>query len=114
MDALAPIDPGAADQLAGVIPDSWWSLLAPMVATPRFAALASYLDAERKRGVMFYPPEGLVFRALELTPPDTVRAVILGQDPYHGPGQAHGLAFSVPDHVKAPPSLRNIIRELKT
>ena len=59
-----------------------------------------------------YPPEGSLFRALELTPPERVRAVILGQDPYHGPGQAMGLAFSVPAGVPLPPSLRNIFREL--
>ena len=59
-----------------------------------------------------YPPADLVFNALALTSPDAIRAVILGQDPYHGPGQAQGLAFSVPDDVKAPPSLRNILREL--
>lgn len=60
-----------------------------------------------------YPPEGSLFRALELTPPERVRAVILGQDPYHGPGQAMGLAFSVPAGVPLPPSLRNIFRELE-
>ena len=60
-----------------------------------------------------YPPEGSLFRALELTPPERVRAVILGQDPYHGPGQAMGLAFSVPAGLPLPPSLRNIFRELE-
>lgn len=58
-----------------------------------------------------YPPPELVFNALALTPPEAVRAVVLGQDPYHGPGQAQGLAFSVPGDIAAPPSLRNILRE---
>lgn len=59
-----------------------------------------------------YPPQGHIFRALELTPFDEVRVVLLGQDPYHGEGQAHGLAFSVPDSSKVPPSLRNIFKEI--
>ena len=60
---------------------------------------------------MVYPPGGSLFRAFELTPPEKVKAVILGQDPYHEPGQAQGLAFSVPDGVRFPPSLRNIFKE---
>ncbi len=67
---------------------------------------------QARRAASVYPPEGSLFRALELTPPERVRAVILGQDPYHGPGQAMGLAFSVPAGVPLPPSLRNIFREL--
>ncbi len=59
-----------------------------------------------------YPPAGMELRALELTPFDAVRVVILGQDPYHGPGQAHGLAFSVPEGLRTPPSLRNVFKEL--
>lgn len=67
---------------------------------------------ERRRGEhAVYPPEGRVFRAFELTPPERVRVVIVGQDPYHNPGEAEGLAFSVPDGVKRPPSLRNIFKE---
>jgi uracil-DNA glycosylase len=109
---MGPFDSAAADNLAGSIPESWRSVLAPAIDRSRFAALATWLEAERKR-VPVYPPRDLVFHALELTPPENVRAVILGQDPYHGPGQAQGLAFSVPDHLKAPASLRAIIRELK-
>jgi uracil-DNA glycosylase len=63
-------------------------------------------------GVIAYPPPDDRYRALELLPPDQVRVIILGQDPYHGEGEAHGLAFSVPNGVKMPPSLRNIFREL--
>jgi uracil-DNA glycosylase len=100
-----------ASRLADAIPAPWRALLADAVADAGFAALAAFVEAERQR-VDAYPPADLVFNALALTPPEAVRAVILGQDPYHGPGQAQGLAFSVPDEVKAPPSLRNILREL--
>lgn len=77
-----------------------------------FAELESFLERERQDGVV-YPPRDRVFRALELTPRDSVRVVLIGQDPYHGPGQAHGLAFSVPRGVEKPPSLRNLLRELR-
>jgi uracil-DNA glycosylase len=100
-----------AARLAGAIPASWRAILATAIADPTFAALAAFLEAERKR-VTVYPPPELVFNALALTQPEVVRAVILGQDPYHGPGQAQGLAFSVPDRMSAPPSLRNILRDL--
>lgn len=104
-------DSTPADRLAEAIPAPWRALLSDAVADPSFTDLATFLEGERKR-VDVYPPPGLVFNALALTPPQAVRAVILRQDPYHGPGQAQGLAFSVPDDVKAPPSLRNILREL--
>lgn len=100
-----------ASRLAAAIPAPWRALLSSAVADPGFAALAAFVEVERQR-VDVYPPAELVFNALALTPPETIRAVILGQDPYHGPGQAQGLAFSVPDDVKPPPSLRNILREL--
>ncbi len=92
------------------IPDGW-----PALGTerrgPHFRNLESFLDRERERATV-YPPRDRVFRALELTPLDSVRVVLVGQDPYHGPGQAHGLAFSVPAGVPKPPSLRNLLREL--
>jgi uracil-DNA glycosylase len=69
---------------------------------------------ELRQDKIIYPPPELVFNALELTPFDEVKVVILGQDPYHGKGQAHGLAFSVPEGKKAPPSLQNIFREIET
>jgi uracil-DNA glycosylase len=97
-------------RLAIGIPDSWRAVLSGAVADPTFATLAAFLEAERERVSVFPPPE-LVFNALALTPPEVVRAVILGQDPYHGPGQAQGLAFSVPEDIAAPPSLRDILRE---
>ena len=88
---------------------SWRAALQPVLDGPTGRSLAALL--EREDGPV-YPPIERVFRALELTPLDEVRVVILGQDPYHGPGQATGLAFAVPPGAKLPPSLRNIYREL--
>lgn len=108
-DGLGPSS--SAAELAAQIPPAWRALLSGAIADPDFAALSAFVDAERRRADV-YPPRDLVFLALARTPPESVRAVILGQDPYHGPGQAQGLAFSVPDDVKAPSSLRNILHEL--
>ena len=94
------------------LPDSWQDTLAPVLATPEARQLGGFLRAEDAAGKAIYPPQGCRLRALELTPLDAVKVVILGQDPYHGPGQAMGLSFSVPDGLKHPPSLRNIFREL--
>ena len=93
------------------LPDDWQAVLAPMLATPKIQALFDFVAAER-RSQTVYPPEELMYTALRLTPLAAVRVVIVGQDPYHGPGQAHGLAFSVQRSVKAPPSLRNMLKEL--
>lgn len=91
------------------IPADWRSVLADAIEDPSFERLADFLTTERARtDTTIYPPASQVFAALRLTPLDSVRAVILGQDPYHGEGQAHGLAFSVPAGVSIPPSLRNI------
>lgn len=76
-------------------------------------ALRAFLQAEKKQGKQIYPPGELIFNALNTTPFDRVKVVILGQDPYHGPGQAHGLSFSVMPGVPAPPSLQNIFKELE-
>ncbi|TPE52639.1 uracil-DNA glycosylase [Amaricoccus solimangrovi] len=76
------------------------------------AAPLAYAAARRAAGAVVYPPAPLTFRALELTPPAAARVVLLGQDPYHGPGQAEGMSFSVPEGLRPPPSLRNIFREL--
>jgi uracil-DNA glycosylase len=72
----------------------------------------AHAAARRAAGATVYPPAPLTFRALELTPPEAVRVVLLGQDPYHGPGQAEGMSFSVPRGTRVPPSLRNIFKEL--
>ena len=91
---------------------SWKAALAPEFDKPYFAELVRTLHAEKAAGQTIYPPGGAIFRAFELTPLPEVKVVILGQDPYHGPGQAMGLSFSVPDGVPAPPSLRNIFKEI--
>ncbi len=80
---------------------------------PYFSELAEFVRTAYARGVC-YPPEDLVFSAFDLTPFDRVKVVILGQDPYHNPGQAHGLCFSVPDGVPPPPSLVNVYKELQS
>ncbi|WP_370184216.1 uracil-DNA glycosylase [Alteriqipengyuania sp.] len=94
------------------LPESWRSALEPVLATPEARQLGGFLRAQADAGKTIYPPEGCRLRALELTPLDEVKVVILGQDPYHGPGQAMGLSFSVPEGVPHPPSLRNIFKEL--
>ena len=93
------------------IDESWYQVLRPQFEAPYFMELKSFLVNE-KRQYAVYPPGPLIFNAFNLTPFDKVKVVILGQDPYHGPGQAHGLSFSVPDGVPFPPSLQNIFKEL--
>ena len=93
--------------------NAWRPLLAEELKKPYFAALAERVDAAYGTQTVFPPREDL-FNAFALTPPEAVRVVILGQDPYHEPGQAHGLAFSVRCGVKLPPSLRNIYQELES
>ena len=73
-----------------------------------------FLHEEKTAGKRIFPPGSQIFRAFDLTPVDKVKVVILGQDPYHGPGQAHGLSFSVPDNMPAPPSLKNIFKEIES
>ena len=90
----------------------WEPLLYPERQKPYFGKLLSNLEAAYAGGTV-YPPKEKLFEALRLTPPERVRCVILGQDPYHEPGQAMGLAFSVPEGVTLPPSLRNIYKELR-
>lgn len=92
--------------------ESWREPLAGEFASPYMAALREFLVAEKAAGKRIFPKGGEWFRALDLTPLDQVRVVILGQDPYHGPGQAHGLCFSVQPGVRPPPSLVNIYKEL--
>jgi uracil-DNA glycosylase len=96
------------------IPESWQAVLEPVLAMPEARKLGGFLKAEEAAGKQIYPPRGTRLAALELTPLDRVKVVILGQDPYHGPGQAHGLCFSVQDGVRVPPSLGNIYKELQS
>ena len=93
------------------LPAGWAALLRAELSAPYFAVLMQNVSAAYAAGAVF-PPQEDVFAAFRLTPPERVRAVILGQDPYHEPGQAHGLAFSVRDGVRMPPSLVNIGKEL--
>ncbi len=92
---------------------SWRARLEPLFASPTMQALRTFLRAEKAAGKVIYPPGREIFAALDATPFDRVRVVILGQDPYHGPGQAHGLCFSVRPGIAIPPSLQNIFAELE-
>jgi uracil-DNA glycosylase len=94
--------------------ESWKAPLLPEFKSHHMASLKSFLVAEKAAGKTIYPKGAEWFRALDLTPLDKVRVVILGQDPYHGPGQAHGLCFSVKPGVRPPPSLLNIYKELES
>ena len=96
------------------IEESWKSALADEFGKPYFASLVRFLHEEKAAGKKIFPPGSQIFRAFELTPVSDVKVVILGQDPYHGLGQAHGLSFSVPDGVAAPPSLKNIFKEIES
>lgn len=107
----------ASDQLRTANPADWpvaqgWqSLVENFFSSPKGAGVLQFLDVRLQAGACIFPPQPL--RALLLTPPESVRVVILGQDPYHGRGQAEGLAFSVAPGVPFPPSLRNIFKELQ-
>jgi uracil-DNA glycosylase len=109
----------AGDRLQGAaypvppLPAAWVGALGDTVAAPWFFELREFLEAEAGTHTIF-PPHAELFRALELTPPRSVRVLLLGQDPYPGMGQAHGLCFSVPPGVKPPASLRNMYRELES
>jgi uracil-DNA glycosylase len=96
------------------VPESWRAALLPVLQSPEARQLGGWLTREEANGKTVYPPRGQRLRALELTPLEAVKVVILGQDPYHGPGQAHGLCFSVPEGVQTPPSLVNIYKELES
>lgn len=90
----------------------WRAALGPILAKPHQRILVQWLNQRAEQGAKIYPPAQSVFKALNSTPVEQVKVVILGQDPYHGPGQAQGLSFSVPAGVPFPPSLRNIFKEL--
>lgn len=92
---------------------SWLKLLQEEFEKPYMRALEAFLAGEVRSGAEVYPPFDLIFNAFCQTPFDEVKVVIMGQDPYHGPGQAHGMSFSVPKGVPAPPSLQNIFKEIQ-
>ncbi len=94
------------------LPSGWQAVLAPEFEKPYFKDLEKFVDGERKKHQVF-PPEDDVFNALKAAPFDKVKLVIIGQDPYHDDGQAHGMCFSVRPGVKPPPSLVNMFKELK-
>ena len=96
------------------IEESWKNALADEFGKPYFESLVRFLHSEKAAGQTIYHPGSQIFRAFELTPLDNLKVVILGQDPYHGPGQAHGLSFSVSAGVPAPPSLKNIFKEIES
>jgi uracil-DNA glycosylase len=96
------------------IEESWKRVLAPEFEKPYFQELVRQLHEEKRAGRVIYPPGPLIFNAFNLTPFDKVKVVIIGQDPYHGPGQAEGLSFSVPHGIPLPPSLVNIYKEIES
>lgn len=112
--ASAPrtLAPAVTDLVENLMDPGWKAALEKEFSKPYFAELATKVAAERASKQVF-PPKEQVFAALNLTPLDKIRVVILGQDPYHGPGQAHGLSFSVPHGIAVPPSLKNIYTELE-
>lgn len=93
--------------------ESWLAVIGDEFDKPYMKQLRAFLQAEKEQGKVIYPPGSLWFNALNTTPFDQVKVVILGQDPYHGPRQAHGLCFSVPPGVPPPPSLQNIFKEIQ-
>lgn len=116
MDPATPQEPSVSEASSGAVrlDESWRTPLADEFAQPYMRALRQFLVAEKAAGKRIFPRGAEYFRALDLTPLDAVRVVILGQDPYHGPGQAHGLCFSVRPGVVVPPSLVNIYKELRS
>lgn len=111
MTAPAPTQLASADPADWPVAPGWQPLVDAFFAEPAGTRLLAFLRERLEAGAVVFPPQPL--RALELTPPEDVRVVILGQDPYHGRGQAEGLAFSVAPGVPLPPSLRNIFKELQ-
>lgn len=94
--------------------ESWKKLMSPEFKKPYFKQLVTHIKTEKEQGKIIYPAGNHIFNAFEKTPCKHVKVVILGQDPYHGPGQAHGLSFSVANGIQKPPSLLNILKELQT
>jgi uracil-DNA glycosylase len=112
VSAGPPVAAAAPARVAPRLDPSWLAHLGPYLDSPPMRELAAFLRAEKAAGKRVYPAGAQIFAALEATPFDRVKVVILGQDPYHGPGQAHGLSFSVPAGVDVPPSLQNVFKEL--
>ncbi len=100
------------EQKPGQLHPSWHAVIGDEFEKPYMQALRDFLKQEKMAGKIVYPPSPLIFNAFNHTPFDQVRVVIIGQDPYHGPHQAHGLSFSVPQGVDLPPSLQNIYKEI--
>lgn len=98
----------------GTLHPSWQAVIGTELEKPYMQNLREFLRQEKAAGKVIYPPSPLIFNAFNHTPFDRVRVVIIGQDPYHGPGQAHGLSFSVLPGVKLPPSLMNIFKEIES
>lgn len=98
----------------GQLHPSWQAVIGDELHKPYMEALRAFLKEEKAVGKTIYPPGPLIFNAFNHTPFEQVRVVIIGQDPYHGPGQAHGLSFSVPKGVALPPSLQNIFKEISS
>jgi uracil-DNA glycosylase len=96
------------------IDDSWKNVLADEFSKPYMLELKKFLQTEKQHGKIIYPPSNDIFNALNYTPFDKVKVVIVGQDPYHGPNQAHGMCFSVLPGIKTPPSLVNIYKEIES
>jgi len=110
-DETVKLDQMKLDQIK--LEPSWKARIGDTLLTPKMRALAAFLRAEKNAGKKIYPPGPEIFAAFDHTPFEQVRVVILGQDPYHGPGQAHGLCFSVRPGVRVPPSLDNIFKEIQ-
>ena len=96
------------------IEKSWYNALEQEFSKDYFTSLVRFLHNEKDEGKKIYPPGNAIFRAFELTKVSEVKVVIIGQDPYHGDGQAMGLSFSVPEGINTPPSLKNIFKELES
>jgi len=96
------------------IEPSWKKSLQKEFSKPYFEQIALHIKTEKSQGKTIYPPGSLIFNAFEKTPVEKIKVVIIGQDPYHGPGQAHGLSFSVPNGIPQPPSLINIFKEIES
>jgi uracil-DNA glycosylase len=103
-----------SEQKPGQLHPSWQAIIGDELHKPYMQNLRAFLKQEKASGKVIYPPGPLIFNAFNHTPFNQVRVVMIGQDPYHGPNQAHGLSFSVPAGVKPPPSLVNIFKEIES